>query len=74
MQFSIRLCTSQGPLILVEMATQRLVRNRGWHVPQAARIVVTLTVLMTAGHWHFFPPAMHGGLADRVCDSIKVRF
>lgn len=56
------------------MGVQQLIRKRGWQVPHWARIAVTLCVLMALGHLLFFPPAMKGGLADRVCDSIKVKY
>jgi hypothetical protein len=64
----------QGPVILIEMVVQRLIRKSGWQVPKWARVAVTLYVLMGLGHLFFFPPPVQSGLADRVTGSIKESF
>ena len=61
----------QGPLLWAEGVLRRWGRARGWSVPRAVAIPLTLGTLLTIGHVLFFPPCTETGLADRVVDNIR---
>lgn len=60
----------QGPLVLLEAYVYRQLRIRNISVPHPIKVAITLIVLMTTAHYHFFPPPVESGLAANVSNSI----